>query len=136
MIPRMNLYLGKGLKVSEDLEKYYDSRESDSKSLLRELKSLQDRCFGTQELSKSLIEDLIVSLDKFLIRIGTRQKLLSDKHCKKIRVKEENLCKLIYDYSLALKAEVKQRDTIEVSNIKTVVERLQAIFEVYCQIKI
>lgn len=136
MIPRMNLFLGKGLKVSEDLEKYYEERNKSIDSVLQELRWLDQHCFENTIIRRRNLSQLAGSLNKLLVRLDEKREMLSSRNLKKINKAEEIMIKAIQESSIVLKEEGNIQGSIQSKSAMSIVNRLCKLLEKYKTIEL
>lgn len=125
------MFLGKGLRVSEDLEKYYEVRNNDIDSLLQDLRWLDQHCFENTVIRRRNLSELAETLEKFLLRLVKHREILSMLNSRKIIKAEQVKFKAIEDICVVLKIEGNKDGSIASKNAIKVVNRIYNLLESY-----
>ena len=125
------MFLVKGFKVSEDLEKYYDERNTDIDTVLQELRWLEQHCFENTIIRRRNFSELSETLGNFIIRISQHRETLSLLHSRRIAKLEEENIRMIKDSCLVLRSEGTKEGSIPSKNAIKVVNRIYNLIQSY-----
>ena len=127
----MNLFLGKGFKVSDDLQKYYDERNTDIDTVLRELRWLEQHCFENTIIRRRNFSELADTLQEFITKVNEHRGVLSLLHSRRVSKLEEEKLKAIKDSCVVLKSEGSKDGSIPSKNAIKVVSRMYNLVQSY-----